>query len=110
LQTLLLTSHEAKTRKVIMKYILCAALSLILMGCGGGSPLTLTQTNLDKVQTDMSPSEVQSILGAPTDSKTEPIPVVGGNSTTYTYRNDKSEVTIVFKNDQMKEKHGTFNQ
>jgi hypothetical protein len=93
-----------------MKYILCAALSLLLMGCGGGSSLTLTQANLDKVQPDMSPSEVQAILGAPSDSKTEPIPVVGGTQTTYTYHNDKSDVTIVFKNDQMKEKNGTFAQ
>ena len=92
-----------------MKYLLCAALSLVLLGCGGGSPLTLTQENLDKVQDDMSPTEVTAILGAPTDSKSEPIPIVGGTQTTYTYRNDKSEVVIVFKNDQVKEKHGTFN-
>jgi hypothetical protein len=94
----------------MMKYVLCAALSLTLLGCGGGSPLTLNQDNLDKIHDDMSPADVQSILGAPTDSKTEPIPIVGGTQTTYTYRNDKSEVTIVFKNDQVKEKHGTFGQ
>ena len=93
-----------------MRYILCAALSLILLGCGGGSPLTLTQQNLDKVQNDMSSADVRSILGAPTESKDEPIPIVGGTETTYTYRNDKSEVVIVLKNDQVKEKHGTFGQ
>lgn len=91
-----------------MRYILCAALSLILLGCGGGSPLTLNQVNLDKVQNDMSSAQVRDILGSPTESKDEPIPIVGGTQTTYTYRNDKSEVTIVFKNDQVKEKHGTF--
>ena len=93
-----------------MKYILCAALSLLLLGCGGGSPLTLTQDNLNKVQDDMSQADVRSILGAPTESKDEPIPIVGGTQTTYTYRNNTSEVVIVFKNDQVKEKHGTFNQ
>jgi hypothetical protein len=93
-----------------MKYILCAALSLILLGCGGGSPLTLTQDNLNKVHDDMSQADVRSIMGAPTESKDEPIPLVGGTQTTYTYRNDSSEVVIVFKNDQVKEKHGTFNQ
>jgi hypothetical protein len=92
-----------------MRYLLCAALSLVLLGCGGGSPLTLTQDNLDKVQNDMSENDVRGILGAPTESKTDPIPIVGGTQTTYTYRNDKSEVVIVFKNDQVKEKHGTFN-
>ncbi len=82
----------------------------MLIGCGGGSPLTLTQTNLDKIHDDMNSMEVRSILGAPTESKDEPIPIVGGTQTTYTYRNSTSEVTIVFKNDQVKEKRGTFNQ
>ena len=90
--------------------MLCVALSAILMGCGGGSPLTLNQENLDKVHDDMSQSDVRSILGSPTESKTDPIPIVGGTQTTYTYRNDKSEVVIVFKNDQVKEKHGSFGQ
>ena len=93
-----------------MKYMLCAALSLVLLGCGGGSPLTLNQENLDKVHEDMSSAEVREIMGSPTESKEEPIPIVGGTQTTYTYRNDKSEAVIVFKNDKMKEKHGTFNQ
>jgi hypothetical protein len=93
-----------------MKYLLCGALSLMLVGCGGGSPLTLTQDNLNKVQSGMSQADVRGILGAPTESRDEPIPLVGGTKTTYTYRNDKSEVTIVFKNDQEQEKNGTFGQ
>jgi hypothetical protein len=51
---------------------------------------------------------VRGILGSPTESKDEPIPIVGGTQTTYTYRNDTSEVVIVFKNDLVKEKKGTF--
>ena len=92
-----------------MRYILCAALSLVLLGCGGGSALTLNQENLDKVHDDMSQNDVRAIMGAPTESKTDPIPIVGGTQTTYTYRNDHAEVVIVFKNDQVKEKHGNFN-
>jgi hypothetical protein len=92
------------------KYILCGALALMLVGCGGGSPLTLNQENLDKVHDGMSTSDVRNILGAPTESRDEPIPVVGGTKTTYVYRNDKSEVTIVFKNDQEQSKTGTFGQ
>ena len=42
------------------------------------------------------------------DPEDEPIPIVGGTQTTYTYRNDTSEVVIVFKNDLVKEKKGTF--
>ncbi len=93
-----------------MKYFYCLFLSLLLMGCGGGSPLTLNQEHLDQVQNDMSQAQVREILGNPTDSKDEPIPIVGGVQTTYTYRNDNAEVVIVFKNDQVKEKHGTFNK
>ncbi len=74
------------------------------MGCGGGSPLTLNQDNLNKIHNDMSQAEVRDIMGAPTESKDEPIPIVGGTQTTYTYRNDTSEVTIVFKNDKVQEK------
>ena len=94
----------------MMKYVLCAALSVMLMGCGGGSPLTLTQANLDKIHDDMSQSEVKAIMGAPTSATEEPIPLVGGTQVTYTYRNDKNEATIVFKNDKVKEKHGNFGQ
>ena len=90
------------------KYVLCAVLSLVLVGCGGGSPLTLNQKNLDRVHDDMSATEVRAILGAPTESKEEPIPIVGGTKTIYVYRNDRSEVTIIFKNDKVQEKNGTF--
>jgi hypothetical protein len=91
-----------------MKYVLCAALSLALFGCGAASPFTLTQENLDKVHDGMSSADVRGILGTPTESHDEPIPVVGGTKTTYTYRNDSSEVTIVFKNDQEQTKTGSF--
>lgn len=93
-----------------MKYISCVVLSLLLLGCGGGSPLTLNQENLNKIHDDMSQTEVRDIMGAPTESKTDPIPLVGGVQTTYTYRNNNSEVVIVFKNDKVQEKHGTFSR
>jgi hypothetical protein len=44
------------------------------------------------------------------NSKSDPIPIVGGTQTIYTYHSDSSEVTIIFKNDLVKEKHGSFNQ
>jgi len=84
-------------------------LSVALAGCGGGSPLTLTQTNLDKVHDGMSTADVRGILGAPTESKDEPIPLIGGTKTTYVYRNNNDQVTIVFKNDQEQSKEGSFN-
>ena len=92
-----------------MKYLLCAVLSLAMIGCGGGSSLTLTQDNLNKVQKDMSQADVRAILGAPTSSSDKAIPIVGGTETDYIYQNDKSQVTIVFKNDKVTDKSGSFN-
>jgi hypothetical protein len=92
------------------KYLLGGTLALLLAGCGGGSPLTLNQDNFNKIHNDMSQADVVAIMGQPTESKSEPIPIVGGTQTTYTYRNDKSEVTIVFKNDQVKDTHANFGQ
>lgn len=91
-----------------MKILSVLALSLVLVACGGGSPVTLNQANFDRLHDDMSPMEVKAIMGAPTTSNSEPIPIVGGTSTTYTYQNDKSHVTLVFKNDLLKEKQGKF--
>jgi len=95
-----------------MKMYLSVALSLFIAGCGALSSMSLTQANLDKIHNDMSPTEVKAILGDPADSKTDPIPIIGGTQTIYTYHSDSgsSEVTIIFKNDLVKEKHGTFAQ
>lgn len=80
----------------------------VLSACGGGSPLTLTQENLDRVHENMSAAEVKAILGAPTESKSEPIPIVGGTKDTYVYTNEDSRVVIVLKNDKVQSKEGTF--
>lgn len=70
--------------------------------------MTLTQANLDKIQDGMSATEVKTILGSPTDSKTEPIPIVGGTKTTYVYTNKEDRVVIVLKNDTVQSKEGHF--
>ena len=83
---------------------------MALSACGGGSPLTLTQANLDKVHEGMTANEVKSILGSPTDSKTEPIPIVGGTKTTYVYSNKEDRVVVILKNDTVQSKEGHFVQ
>lgn len=97
-----------------MKFIWSLALGsvLSLSGCGGGSPLTLTQDNFNKVQNDMSQADVKTILGEPTSSNSKPIPIVGGTETDFIYSNPQNgtEVTIVFKNDKETDKTGHFNQ
>ena len=67
-----------------MKYIAFAALGLTLAalsGCGGGSPLTLTEDNYNKIQDKMSEADVKAILGAPSSTDSKPIPIVGGPGT-----------------------------
>ena len=93
-----------------MKIYLCLTLSLLLAGCGFSASTTLTRANLDKIHDDMSPAEVKSILGDPENSESEPIPVVGGMQIIYTYLGNSSEITILFKNDLVKEKSGIFTQ
>ena len=88
--------------------VLAMAVMLGVSACGGGSPVTLTQANLDKIQPDMSAKDVKAILGEPTESKSEPIPIVGGTKTTYTYENQQSRVVIVLKNDNVQTKEGHF--
>lgn len=92
----------------MLRYFLALVLLTGLSACGGGSPLTLTQENLEKIQEGMSAAEVKTILGPPTDSKSEPIPIVGGTKTTYVYSNDKDRVVIVLKNDTVQTKEGHF--
>jgi hypothetical protein len=95
-----------------LRRTICTALALAVMtglgACGGGSPVTLTQANLDKIQQDMSASEVKAILGEPTETKTEPIPIVGGTKTTYVYENKQDRVVIILKNDNVQSKEGQF--
>jgi predicted small lipoprotein YifL len=97
-----------------MKYIWSLALAsvLALSGCGGGSPLTLTEDNYNKVQNDMSESDVKAILGEPSHEDSQPIPIVGGTQTTLTYTNTQNgtTVTIVLKNDKVQNKTGHFSQ
>lgn len=89
---------------------LAAVLLFSLAACGGGSPLSLNPENFAKVQEGMSAAEVQTIMGPPSDSKSEPIPVVGGTKTTFTYSNRKNgdTATIILKNDTVQSKEGRF--
>ena len=93
-----------------MKIYLCLAVSLFLAGCGFFTATALTQANLDRIHDDMSPADVKAVLGDPASSESEPIPIVGGTQTIYTYQNGSAEVTILFKNNLVKEKHGSFGQ
>jgi uncharacterized lipoprotein YehR (DUF1307 family) len=106
-------SETNQEKRKSMKNIWCLALglTLALSGCGGGSSLTLTEDNYNKIQNDMSEADVKAILGEPTSQDSKPIPIVGGEETTYIYSNTQNgnEVTIVFKNDKEQSKTSHFN-
>ena len=106
------TSENKSYIHSILHGLLCSFMALVtlftLNACGGGSPLTLTQENLDKIQRDMSAKEVKSILGEPTESKLEPIPLVGGTKTIFVYSNNQDRIVIVLKNDNVQTKEGHF--
>jgi len=92
-----------------MFYILLTSVCVFALAACDATSVTLTQENLDKVHDGMTSALVKSILGSPTASKDEPIPVVGGTKTTYTYENkDGDRVVIVLKNDTVQSKEGTF--
>lgn len=93
--------------RFLMAGFLVAFIVFTLNACGG-SPATLTQANLDKIQTNMSSADVKAILGEPTSSTSEPIPIVGGTKTTYTYDNKQDHVVIILKNDSVQSKEGQF--
>ncbi|MGA3172257.1 MAG: hypothetical protein ABSE62_14725 [Chthoniobacteraceae bacterium] len=89
--------------------IIVAILALAaLAACGGSLTTKLTQANFDQLQNGMSTAAVKSILGDPTQSDSEPIPIVGGTKTTYTYTHGQDSAVIVFKNDNMETKEGHF--
>lgn len=79
-----------------------AALLLILVACGG----KLTQQSFEQVQNGMTAEQVKELLGEPTTTNAATVPLLG-TVTTYTYKTEKSEVTVIFHNDKLATKTGT---
>lgn len=87
----------------LWKYSCLAAIAL-LVACG--SP---TQDNLAKIKNDMTPAEVESILGKPTSSNTQKMGAI--ETVTYEYKKgDLPLVTIVFVQGKLISKSGSFEQ
>ena len=85
-----------------MKNILILLMTAALLaGCG-----KLSNENLSRVKTGMSEVEVKSILGKP--SRTETGETLGIRGTTYYYESGGAEVKIVFLNDSVMVKEGSF--
>ena len=66
----------------------------------------LTKANVDEIMEGMSKKQVESILGPPTELDSKDFLIL--KKTTYTYRQGKDTVTIVFKDDKVVEKQSTL--
>ena len=83
-------------------FVTALACSLLLTACS-----KLNETNLQKVQTGMTTTEVKAILGDPTSSETSSaLGLISG--TTYTYHTGTSDVKISFVNDKVIATEGEF--
>ena len=81
-----------------------AFLALLIAGCDrnllSGSKLTLA--NYNKVAPGMSKSQVEQILGKPTNTETKEMVIF--KKTTYRYEDGKNFAMITFKNDEVDSK------
>ena len=83
-----------------MKSILSSALALaLLLFVGGCSQSKLTTANYDQVSTGMSKSQVENILGKPTNIEVKDMIIF--KKTTWRYEDGKKFAMITFKNDEV---------
>ena len=66
----------------------------------------LTKANIDEVTEGMSKKQVESILGPPTELDNKDFVIL--KKTTYTYRQGKDTITVIFKDDKVVEKQSTL--
>lgn len=66
----------------------------------------LTKANVDEISEGMSKKQVESILGPPTELDSKDFVIL--KKTTYTYRQGKDTVTVIFKDDKVVEKQSTL--
>jgi outer membrane protein assembly factor BamE (lipoprotein component of BamABCDE complex) len=90
------------TLRIVWRLLLVLILALEI-SCVGRR---ITKANVDEVAEGMSKKQVESILGPPTELDNKDFVVM--KKTTYTYRQDKDTVTIVFKDDKVVEKQSTL--
>jgi SmpA / OmlA family len=90
-----------KIKKTLLTLI-CGITLFGLFGCGS----KLTNENLNKVKNGMTESEVQAILGSPSDVENSEI--LGLKNVSYKYKSGETRVNINFINNSVISKHGSF--
>jgi outer membrane protein assembly factor BamE (lipoprotein component of BamABCDE complex) len=91
--------------RTVPRLVLVFMFMLVLMldGCSGKR---ITKANVDQVTEGMTKKQVESILGPPTSLNNQDFVIM--KKTTYTYRQGKDMVTIVFKDDKVQSKDSTL--
>ncbi|MFZ5806094.1 MAG: hypothetical protein ACOY3I_02640 [Verrucomicrobiota bacterium] len=90
--------------KNILNIGILSLLCMTLIACGS----KLTQAHFEKVTDGMNLKEVKALIGDPQQAETATIPLLGNQITKYTYRTDKAEATVVFKDEKVISKAGSF--
>lgn len=85
--------------------IISAIVLISLVACTG----SLTRASFDKVSNGMAVEEVKKLLGEPTTVETVTLPMLG-TVTRYSYKTDKGEASVVFKDNQVQSKAGSIGQ
>ena len=82
-------------------WLLLLAVVLLAVGCdrAGLSGSKLTSVNYDQITNGMSKSQVETILGAPTNVETKDMLIF--KKTTYRYEDGKKFAMVTFKNDEV---------
>jgi hypothetical protein len=84
-----------------LKALLLISLSLIVSACDLINPM-VTKAKYDQVQTGMSLSQVQDIIGKPGELTTEISVPIGGQQAFYHWKNpDSSSMTAIFIGDKL---------
>jgi SmpA / OmlA family len=94
--------------KLVSKTAIALLIATIIGLTSGCSDKRITKANVNEVTEGMSKKQVESILGPPTSIDTKDFVVT--KTTTYTYRQGKDSVTIVFRDDKLQSKDSTLSE
>ncbi|MFL6530828.1 MAG: outer membrane protein assembly factor BamE [Chthoniobacterales bacterium] len=88
--------------------LLAALTTLALSGCNHSVGSKLSRSNVDKITTGMSKSQVEQILGKPTRIDDKDFLIL--KKTTYRYEDGDRFVMVTFKNDEVDSKDSNLHQ
>jgi hypothetical protein len=77
------------------RYACIVLFAALVAGCGS----KISQSNFDKIKSDMTRQEVESILGKPTDTSSTDLGIASGGSSTW--KDKSATITVQFVNDKV---------